>query len=209
VAKLLVHGRDRAQTLVRARRALDEPEVEGVSTSPQAGFSVPRIELASPPAAFAALSRAHEISDLDDVLQELRDISSGLHPAALSHGGLQPGLNALARRSPIPVALDVGVSGRLAEPVEIAAYYLVAEMLTNAAKHANASHVDVTAVARDGALGVCVRDDGVGGADPAGSGLVGLSDRVQALGGTMTIDSPPGAGTTLVAELPCRSATRP
>ena len=148
-------------------------------------------------------------ADLDDLLQELRDISSGLHPAVLSHGGLQPALKALARRSPIPVALDVGVSGRLAEPLEIAAYYLVAEMLTNAAKHANAAHVDVTAVARDGALRVCVRDDGVGGADPAGSGLVGLSDRVQALGGTMTIDSPPGAGTTLVAELPCQSATRP
>ena len=142
-------------------------------------------------------------ADLDDVLQELRDISSGLHPAALSHGGLEPALKALGRRSPIPVELAVRISRRPAEAVEIAAYYIVAEMLTNAAKHASASRVDVTVEALDGALRVCVRDDGVGGADPAGgSGLVGLKDRVEALGGTITTDSPPAGRTTLVAELP-------
>jgi signal transduction histidine kinase len=142
-------------------------------------------------------------ADVDEVLQELRDISAGLHPAALSQGGLEPALRALARRSPIPVALDVRVSERLSERVEIAAYYVVAEILTNAVKHSNGSRVQVTMEAIDGALRVCVRDDGVGGADPeGGSGLVGLRDRVEALGGTMTIDSPRGGGTTLLAELP-------
>ena len=120
-----------------------------------------------------------------------------------SRGGLRPALTALARRSPIPVAVDLRVAGRLAVPVEVAANYLVAEMLTNATKHANASRVDVEAETLDGALGVCVRDDGAGGADPAGgSGLVGLRDRVEAVGGTMTIHSPQGVGTTLIARLP-------
>lgn len=143
------------------------------------------------------------LTDVKDALEGLREISHGLHPAALSGGGLQPALTALARRSPIPAALDLRVTGRLAEPVEITAYYLVAETLTNTAKHANASAVQVSAETSDGALRVCVRDDGVGGADPArGSGLVGLTDRVAALRGTMTIDSPEGGGTALVATLP-------
>jgi signal transduction histidine kinase len=152
-------------------------------------------------------ARAADLLDLaaglDDALRELRDISSGLHPAVLSRGGLKPTLTALARRSPIPVALDARMSGRLAESIEIAAYYLVAETLTNAAKHANASRVDVTAESLNGALRIRVQDDGIGGADPArGSGLIGLRDRVEALGGTISIDSPPGRGTTLIAELP-------
>ena len=140
---------------------------------------------------------------LDDVLQELRDISSGLHPAVLSQGGLEPALKALARRSPIPTYVDARVSTRFAEAVEITAYYVVAEMLTNAAKHSGASRVDVTVRPQGGALRVSVRDNGVGGAHPTGgSGLVGLTDRVEALGGQMTIESPLGGGTTLVAELP-------
>jgi signal transduction histidine kinase len=143
------------------------------------------------------------VEDVDDALRALRDISRGLHPPVLSRGGLEPALGDLARRSPIPVALDVRLSGRLAESVEVAAYYIVAEMLTNAAKHAAASRVEVTAGVLDGALRVSVRDDGVGGADRTrGSGLVGLTDRVDALGGTLTLHSPPGAGTTLVATLP-------
>jgi signal transduction histidine kinase len=142
-------------------------------------------------------------ADLGEVLQELRDISAGLHPAVLSKGGLEAALKALARRSPMPVALDVRVSQRLSERLEIAAYYIVAEILTNAVKHSNGSHVQVTIEAIDGTLRVCVGDDGVGGADPkGGSGLVGLRDRIEALGGMMTIDSPPGGGTTLLAKLP-------
>ena len=142
------------------------------------------------------------VGELGDVLNDLREISSGLHPAALSKGGLQAALNALARRAAIPVVLDVDLSGRLDESVEIAAYYVVAEALTNAAKHANATRVEVSVDAPDGALRIRVCDDGVGGANPAGSGLLGLRDRAEALGGTVTLDSPRGHGTTLVATLP-------
>ncbi len=141
--------------------------------------------------------------DLNGVLEELRTIASGLHPAALSRGGLAPALRTLARRSPVPVVLDARLPGGVAESVEVAAYYVVAETLTNTTKHAEASRIDVTVELRDGRLWVCVRDDGVGGADPAcGSGLVGLKDRIEAFGGTMTLDSPSGGGTTLVAQLP-------
>jgi signal transduction histidine kinase len=142
-------------------------------------------------------------ADLNGVLEELRTIASGLHPAALSRGGLAPALGTLARRSPVPVVLDLRVPAGVAEPVEAAAYYVVAETLTNTTKHAEAARVDVTVELRDGRLWVCVRDDGVGGADPArGSGLVGLKDRIEAFGGTLTLDSPTGAGTTLTAQLP-------
>jgi signal transduction histidine kinase len=143
------------------------------------------------------------VVDLNEVLEELRTIASGLHPAALSEGGLAPALRTLARRSPVPVVLDVRLPGEVAESVEVAAYYFVAETLTNTTKHAEASRIDVTVELRDGHLWVCVRDDGVGGAAPTrGSGLVGLTDRIEAFGGTMTLDSPSGGGTTLVAQLP-------
>jgi signal transduction histidine kinase len=141
--------------------------------------------------------------DINGVLEELHTIASGLHPAALSRGGLAPALRTLARRSPLPTELDVRLPEGVAESVEVAAYYVVAETLTNTTKHAEASRIDVTVELRDGRLWVCVRDDGVGGADPAcGSGLVGLKDRIEAFGGTMTLDSPSGGGTTLVAQLP-------
>jgi signal transduction histidine kinase len=141
--------------------------------------------------------------DLKEVLVELRTIASGLHPAALSHGGLAPALRTLARRSPVPMELDIRLSGEVTESVEVAVYYFVAETVTNTTKHAGASRVEVTIEGRDSHLWVCVRDDGVGGADPAcGSGLVGLKDRIEAFGGTMTLDSPTGKGTTLVAQFP-------
>jgi signal transduction histidine kinase len=141
--------------------------------------------------------------DLKEVLEELRTIASGLHPAALSRGGLAPALRTLARRSPVPMELDVRLPGGIAESVEVAAYYVVAETVTNTTKHAEASRIEVTVERRDARLWVRVRDDGVGGADPAcGSGLVGLKDRLDAFGGTMTLDSPLGGGTTLVAQLP-------
>jgi signal transduction histidine kinase len=149
----------------------------------------------------AELSRVAE--GLTAVLHELREISSGIHPAILSESGLAPALKTLARRSRIPVVLDVGVEGRLQESVEVAAYYVVAEMLTNAAKHAHASTVHVDVARADRVLRLVVRDDGVGGADPArGSGLVGLRDRVEALGGTLMVDSPRGEGTAMEVALP-------
>ena len=140
---------------------------------------------------------------LAGVQDDLREIARGIHPAILAHGGLAPALKALARRCTVPVELDVRTKPRLPERVEVAAYYVVAEALTNAAKYANASVIQVDAEATDGVLRLCVRDDGAGGADPVrGSGLVGLKDRVEALGGTITVQSPPGAGTSLHAELP-------
>ena len=130
-------------------------------------------------------------------------MSRGIHPVILSNSGVGPAVKALARRSPVPVDLDVEVPGRLPEQIEVAAYYVVSEMLTNAAKHANASAVHVGIETAGAILRVSVSDDGIGGADPSnGSGLVGLRDRVEALGGTLSIHSPPGVGTRLTVELP-------
>jgi signal transduction histidine kinase len=142
-------------------------------------------------------------------LEELRELARGIHPAILAEGGLHPALKTLARRCPVPVELDVRLDGRLPEQIEIAAYYLVAEALTNAAKHAHASvaHVTVDTDPADTALHVRVRDNGRGGADPTGgTGLVGLKDRVEALGGRLWVLSAPGAGTTVHAELPLSRA---
>jgi signal transduction histidine kinase len=141
---------------------------------------------------------------LGEALTELQDLSRGIHPAILSEGGLGPALRALARRSAVPVELDLQLdTARLPASIEVAAYYVVSEALTNAAKHARASVVDVRARAGDGRLHLLVRDDGVGGATVAhGSGLIGLSDRVQALGGTINVRSPAGEGTTLEIDLP-------
>src|SRR6266508_2984975 len=140
---------------------------------------------------------------LSQALEELRETSRGIHPAALSQGGLGPALKVLARRCPLPVQADLKLQTRLPEPVEVAAYYVVAEALTNAAKHAHASLAHLAVQAHHDRLHLSVADDGVGGADPPrGSGLVGLSDRVQALGGTITVHSPTGQGTTLQIALP-------
>jgi signal transduction histidine kinase len=140
---------------------------------------------------------------LESVLEEVREFSRGLHPALLANGGLQPAIRALARRSPIPVELDVDVAGRPPEAIEIATYYVVSEALTNAAKHSEASLVTVTVATVDRALRTTISDDGVGGAHAAGgSGLIGLIDRVEALGGRLALDSPPGRGTAISIELP-------
>jgi signal transduction histidine kinase len=142
-------------------------------------------------------------SGLGGVLDDLREISRGIHPAILAEGGLGPALKTLARRSPIPVDLDLQVDSRLPDRFEVAAYYSVSEVVTNAAKHSRASVVRVEVAARDGALQVSVRDDGIGGADFAdGSGLVGLRDRVEALGGALSLRSPRGEGTSVDIELP-------
>jgi signal transduction histidine kinase len=148
--------------------------------------------------------------ELMSVIDELREISRGIHPEVLSRAGLRSALRALSRRSATPVDMDVRVEGRLPEPVEVGAYYVVSETLTNAAKHARASVVEVDAEASDGTLRVCVRDDGVGGADPGlGSGLVGLKDRIEALGGTFSMRSPAGGGTTVTCELPVLAGGQP
>jgi signal transduction histidine kinase len=142
-------------------------------------------------------------TDLDAVLDDLREMSRGIHPAILSEGGLGPALKGLARRSSVPVVLHAGAAARLPEPVEVAAYYVVSEALANVAKHASASSVEVDVEQTDGLLRLSIRDDGVGGADPsAGSGLIGLKDRVEAIGGTFEVKSRVGAGTSLLVELP-------
>jgi signal transduction histidine kinase len=153
------------------------------------------------PVVRAQLARVAE--GLTGALDELRELSRGIHPAILSEGGLPPALKALARRSAIPVELEVDVPERLPEPIEVAAYYVVSEALANAAKHAHASLAHVKAQARDGHLQLSVHDDGVGGASlGGGSGLVGLADRVQALDGTIRIHSSIGQGTRIQIDLP-------
>jgi len=161
-------------------------------------------EAAAPP---DADELAHQLdgvaAGLDGVLDELREIAHGLHPAILADGGLRPALKTLARRSAVPVHLDTKVSGRLPEPVEIAAYYTVAEALTNAAKHADATAADIEVFENGAVLHVRVRDNGRGGADFShGSGLLGLKDRAEALGGHLRLHSPAGKGTTLEIALP-------
>jgi signal transduction histidine kinase len=142
-------------------------------------------------------------AEIVGVLDELREIARGLNPPALADGGLRPALTTLTRRSAIPVRLDVRVDGRLPDQIELAAYYVVAEALTNAAKHADASRADVRVESGEGLLRVRVQDDGRGGADRTrGSGLVGLTDRVEALGGRFELHSPPGVGTALQVVLP-------
>lgn len=144
-------------------------------------------------------------AELGSTLDEVRDISRGIHPAILSQGGLGPALRTLAGRAGIPVELDVAVNGRLPEPVEVAAYYVVSEALTNAAKHARASIVRVAVEQQDGIVRLSIRDDGAGGADSGrGSGLTGLRDRVEAIGGTLVVESPVGAGTSLFVALPVK-----
>jgi signal transduction histidine kinase len=156
-----------------------------------------------------------ELSELRGVLTRLetglaavrdnvRELSRGLHPAVLSEDGLSPALGSLALRSAVPVDLRIDLdTERFEEPVEVAAYYVVSEALTNTAKHAHASRAQVRVSRREGWLDLCVSDDGTGGADASsGSGLTGLVDRVEAIGGTIQIESPPDAGTAIKVRLP-------
>jgi signal transduction histidine kinase len=160
------------------------------------------------PAVRSELSRV--AAGLVDAVAELQELSRGIHPAILSKGGLGPALRTLARRSPIPVDLDISTEGRLPEPIEVGAYYAASEALANAAKHSRASIVEMSLAQRDGRVVLSIRDDGVGGADPAGgSGLMGLADRVEALDGTMRLSSEPGDGTTVTVELPLAAAPEP
>jgi signal transduction histidine kinase len=160
----------------------------------------------APPERSELQARLAEMAEgLEGALKELQEIARGIHPAILTDGGLAPALRTLARRSAVPVKLAARIDSRLPESVEVAAYYVVSEALTNAAKHARASVVRVTAEVLDGILELSVCDDGAGGADPArGSGLVGLTDRVDALGGVIEVTSRAGQGTTLRVTLPAR-----
>jgi PAS domain S-box-containing protein len=158
---------------------------------------------AGDPQAPKVLRRAN--AELAEALTELRELARGIHPSILTDRGLTPALETLAGRSSIPVELRVILDDRLPGPVEAAAYYIVAEALTNASKHANASRVLVRVSGEDASVLVEVADDGVGGADQrGGSGVRGLGDRVEALGGTLELDSPAGVGTTLRARIPYR-----
>jgi signal transduction histidine kinase len=168
------------------------------------GFELRAMQAAVPPElSKLGADLEHAIAGLSDALEELREMARGIHPAILAHGGLTPALKALARRSSIPVDLELRIDRRLPVQVEVSAYYVVAEAVTNATKHAYASAVTITVEANDNVLRICVQDDGRGGARfGRGAGLVGLKDRVAALSGRILLDSPHGAGTTLRAELP-------
>jgi signal transduction histidine kinase len=149
---------------------------------------------------------ARTAQSLTNVMEDLQEIASGLHPAALSHGGLAAALKSLVRRFALPVQLNVHVDGRLPEPIEVAVYYIVSETLNNALKHAHATSVRIDLYLDEGALRVSVHDDGIGGADPGhGSGLIGIKDRVEALGGKIQIASPEGEGTSLLIKIPIHS----
>ena len=153
----------------------------------------------------AQLARA--VAEANGALDDLRETARGIHPAILAKGGLRATLKTLASRSPVPVELRVAARERLPEPVEVSAYYVAAEALTNVARHARASSVSVDVEVAGEVLRVVVRDDGCGGADfSGGTGLVGLKDRVEAIGGRIYLDSPRGAGTSLRVELPITAA---
>jgi signal transduction histidine kinase len=159
------------------------------------------VQAEAPPELQGGLSRVAE--QVTDVFNQVREISHGIHPAILSEAGLQAALRVLARRSAVPVELDLGTGRRLPDQVEVAAYYAVSEALANATKHAHASAVHVDLDTPDTVVRLAIRDDGIGGADPAkGSGLTGLRDRIEALGGTFDVTSPAGGGTTLLIEIP-------
>jgi signal transduction histidine kinase len=154
------------------------------------------------PAVEPVLHEAREA--LAVALQELRELTQGIRPAILVERGLGAALDDLARRAALPVRIEVAIEGRLPEQIESAAYFVASEALANAAKHSHASGIRLAASRLGAALVLEVADDGIGGAVPGGgSGLRGLADRVEALGGRLTISSPPGRGTTLRAELPC------
>jgi signal transduction histidine kinase len=151
----------------------------------------------------ARLLLAEARSDAREALEELRDLARGIRPPILTDRGLAAAIEALGARSPVPVRVSVDVSERPPDAVETAAYFVVAEALANAIKHAGASRIDVTVTRANGMLAAVVRDDGQGGADLEGSGLAGLGQRVRALDGTLRVDSPAGGPTTVRAELPC------
>ena len=163
---------------------------------------------ADPDEAGVLIDRA--LAELKASLAELRELARGIHPAVLSERGLEPALHAIASRVPVPVTLETDGEQRLPAPVEIAAYFVVSEALANVAKYSQATAATVAIRRASGRVTVDVTDDGIGGADAAqGSGLRGLGDRVAALDGTLSLDSPPGRGTRLHVEIPCEALAGP
>jgi signal transduction histidine kinase len=142
--------------------------------------------------------------ELDEALEEIRELARGIHPRVLSDRGLGAAVEALAHRAPLPVEVGEVPAHELPEQVELAAYFVVSEALANVAKHASATHASVTLTKSDGRLALEISDDGVGGADSdLGTGLRGLSDRLAAIEGQLEVDSEPGRGTTVRASIPC------
>jgi signal transduction histidine kinase len=187
-----------------ARRRIERDLHDGVQQRLVALAMKIRSAQAAVPAELGELAAELDdaVAGLTEALEELRRLARGIHPEILARG-LAPALRSLARRSAVPVALDVCLERPLPRAVDVAGYYVVSEALTNAAKHAAASKVTIRAKGDAEVLRISVRDDGVGGADlSAGSGLIGLKDRVEALGGRMTLESPQGSGTSLSIELP-------
>ncbi|MBE1486219.1 sensor histidine kinase [Plantactinospora soyae] len=185
------------------RRRIERDLHDGVQQRLVAlGMLVGRARRSGDPAKAAELLRqAHEESGR--ALDELREVAWRVYPTALDNLGLADALDRVAERAGLPVRIDYRLTGRPPRPVETAAYFVISEAVTNAAKHARASRVEVAVTAREGWLVVEVRDDGIGGADPAGGGLSGLARRVAAQDGRLRVESPPAGPTSVVAELPC------
>src|ERR1700734_2202799 len=158
-----------------------------------------------PDAARAIVDQAH--AEAKEALVELRNLVRGVHPPVLTDRGLDAALSGLAALSPVPVAVSVDVPRRPPASIEAIAYFVVAEALTNIAKHSRAAAAQVRVERQGDTLGIVIRDDGIGGADPAGQGLSGLADRVAGVDGRLSIDSPPGGGTVIRGELPCGSGS--
>ena len=191
-------------TTDQARRRIERDQHDGAQQRLVAlALLLREAQAALPEAGELAQRLDGAVSEVNGVLEELREVARGIHPAILTESGLRPALRALARRSAVPVSLDVQVAGRLPEPVEFAAYHAVSEALANVAKYAQASAAEVEVGVGDGVLRVDVRDDGRGGTDVGrGSGLLGLKDRVEALGGWISLRSEAGAGTVMQIALP-------
>jgi signal transduction histidine kinase len=207
LARVIEQGAGRARTVAAVddtRRQIERDLHDGLQQRlVTLGLQVRAAEVSVAPADTELKWELTRVAEgLMDVLRDVREISCGIHPAVLSDHGLAPAVKALARRSPVPVDLAVRVAGRLPDRVELGAYYIVSEALANVAKHANAETVVVSVEAGRGVLTLSVRDDGMGGADPDGSGLAGLRERAEALGGSLRLTSPPGRGTTVDARLP-------
>jgi signal transduction histidine kinase len=196
----------------QARRRIERNLHDGVQQRlVSLALKVRRTErrLPSEPAPLKA-TLSETVRELNTITDEVREIAQGIHPAILTQGGLGPALRTLARGCPILVEVAAADEARLPEPVEIATYYVVTEALANVVKHAEATCASIDLERQDGLVRARIRDDGVGGADPStGSGLAGLRDRVEALGGSLAIRSPHGEGTTLDVTLPIVVAAEP
>jgi signal transduction histidine kinase len=193
-----------AAELQRIERDLhDGAQARLVALAMDLGMAQEKLET-DPAGAQALVAEAH--AEAKRALEELRDLSRGIYPAILTDRGLGPALSSIAARNPVEVALDVDVDGRLPAATEAAAYFVAVEALTNVAKHSGAAHARVRIARRADALRVEIIDDGEGGADPAGAGLTGLRQRVEALDGSLAVQSS-AVGTTIRAELPCASSS--